>query len=224
MAFISTELPGARGSPRATVLNPWLAVVLRVIRRLVGRCAGDGAGRDCDGLRPAEQVVQRDDIRLGHLERFEFGQFAFFVRGRHHSAEPVERFVQVVHAAPLARVRRQPPSLAAGRVHRCSDPLSAVTRPVASAARRTVIHHRDGGRGRRTLCERFVGRRVVIAVIPLRAGSAAERVVERVAIELHLLRQVRGPQHDRSRRQTVKTSEEKKKNNKKVIIFFNGSK
>jgi len=138
--------------------------------------------------------VQGHDVRLGHLERFVFGQLALVVGGRHDAPEPVERLVQAVHAAPLARVRRQPPALpvAGRRVGLCTSAAAATETDVAAAETVVATAARRSRRQPTAVSRRLfvssggdvtvtVTAGDAVVVVPLKTG---ERVVERVTIVL----------------------------------------
>lgn len=173
------------------------------VTRSLGRRRGRGVHRGRTAAighrgRHAELFVQGQDVRLGHLESFVFGQLALVVGGRHDAPEPVKSFVQAVHAAPLARVRRQPPALPASRrVDLCT--AAAAETLIATATAETCIATTAPQRCRQTTVSRrlFIrgggGVTVTTVVKPL---QTRERVVERVAIVLRLIRHVWGPQHD----------------------------
>lgn len=58
-----------------------------------------------------QQLVQRRDVRLRHLQRLVLGELAVVAEGGDDVAEPVERVVEAVHAASLPSVGGQAPSL-----------------------------------------------------------------------------------------------------------------
>ena len=58
-----------------------------------------------------EQFGQGSDVRLRHLQRFEFGEFAIAAQRRDHFPQSFEGVVEAVHAPSLPRVGRQSPLL-----------------------------------------------------------------------------------------------------------------
>lgn len=61
----------------------------------------------CDerpATRSLEQIVQRRDVRLGHLQRLVLGQLPVVAERGQHGAESVESLVQVLHAPAFAGV------------------------------------------------------------------------------------------------------------------------
>uniref|UniRef100_A0AAG5DV85 Uncharacterized protein n=1 Tax=Anopheles atroparvus TaxID=41427 RepID=A0AAG5DV85_ANOAO len=58
-------------------------------------------------LIPREKFVQRGDVGLRHLERFELGQLPVVPERRYHISQPIERIVETVHPPALACIRRK---------------------------------------------------------------------------------------------------------------------
>lgn len=56
-----------------------------------------------------QQLVQRRDISLRHLQSLELAQLSVVAQTRYHVPQPVERVVQTVHPSSFPRVRGQPP-------------------------------------------------------------------------------------------------------------------
>ena len=57
---------------------------------------------------PCEKFGQGADISLGHLKRFELGEFAVAAERGHDLTESLERVVEAVHATPFSGVGSQP--------------------------------------------------------------------------------------------------------------------
>lgn len=60
------------------------------------------------GTRSVKEIVEGGDVALGHLQGLVFGELLLAAEAGQHGAQLVERVVQAEHAAPFARVRRQP--------------------------------------------------------------------------------------------------------------------
>ena len=63
-----------------------------------------------------QELVEGGDVALGHLQGLVFGELLLAAETGQHGAQLVERVVQAEHAAPLARVGRQPALLHHHRV------------------------------------------------------------------------------------------------------------
>lgn len=91
------------------------------------------------GLR--QDAGQSHDVAQRHLQRLVLGQLFVLAPLRHHPAQPVEGRVEPLHAAPLARVGRQPPA------RRALQPPGPGARARALGARRARGPGARPGRG-----------------------------------------------------------------------------
>lgn len=87
-----------------------LKLVLK--RRLaVGLGRGGGGGGGGVGVGPVDEVGEGADVGLRHLQRLILGQLVIAAQIGDDLAQPLERVVEAVHAAPLACVGGDPPPL-----------------------------------------------------------------------------------------------------------------
>ena len=66
-----------------------------------------------------EELPERSDVGLRHLERLELAELPVVAEGGDVLAQPLEGVVQPVHPLPLARVRRPPPLVSERQSHHC---------------------------------------------------------------------------------------------------------
>lgn len=90
--------------------------VLRSLYILLGLtqllCSGSCLTHDSAAVSfSLQQLVQRRDVRLRHLQRLVLGELAVVAEGGDDVTEAVEGVVEAIHAAALPRVGGQTPSL-----------------------------------------------------------------------------------------------------------------
>ena len=71
--------------------------------------------QDLGQLSEVEELPERPDVGLRHLERLELAELPVVAEGGDVLAQPLEGVVQPVHPLPLARVRRPPPLVSAAK-------------------------------------------------------------------------------------------------------------